>query len=190
MISESDKQEMVVEIFSLTGLKLDVDDPVTLAALFYCEKLRMATAEHQMASDTMLKKWEARIDFDVANAVRMLAAAATAERANDKCEYAAMITQARLATHGELPVIKRDIEKFAEGLMRQMRKKASPQAEVGMSLRALLGAISVAAIGGGVVAFFWLCQAGLVDGRRLPAFLNDSAAQEQVDAKGTLKHAR
>lgn len=190
MVSESEKQELVVEIFSLTGFKLDVDDPVTLAALFYSEKLRMATAQHQAATDAMLEKWEARISVDVEQAVQRLAAAATIERANDKRDYAAMIKQSRLAAHGEVPGIKREFENFADGLIRQLRKKAASPAEIGMSLRALLGAIFVAGSAGFVAGYFWFCQPGLADVHRLPAILIDGGAQLQVDAKGSAKHAK
>jgi hypothetical protein len=101
-----------------------------------------------------------------------------------------MIKQAQLAAHGALPGIKRELEKFAEDLRRQRHKKAAPPAEIGMSLRALLGAIFLAGSAGFVAGYFWFCQPSLADGHRLPAFLIGEAAQEQVDAKGSAKHAK
>jgi hypothetical protein len=60
-ITEDEKKRLCVEIFELTGHKVDADDPLIAAALFYSATMRAVAIQNQQAVDTMLGGVEARL---------------------------------------------------------------------------------------------------------------------------------
>lgn len=190
MLSNDDKQKILVEIFELTGQKVGPDDPLVAAALFYTECLRRVSREHHAAVEALALKVAEDFAKSIDRSVASLATAADTERLAASNNYASIIKKAQHATYVEVPGIKRDFEKFAERLMGELRKKATPPAEIGLSLRTLLGVILVSAAGGVVAGFLWVCQFGLIDGRRLPAFADDLRTQAQIEMKVSAKHAK
>lgn len=190
MLSDDDKHEILVEIFELTGQKVGPDDPLVAAALFYTECLRRVSREHQAAVEALALKVAEDFAKAIDRSVASLATAADTERLAASNNYSSIIKRAQHATYAEVPGIKRDLEKFAERLMGELRKKAAPPVEVGLSLRALLGVILVAAGGGVAAAYFWLCQFGLIDGHRMPGAADDGRAQAKIETSASAKHAK
>jgi hypothetical protein len=60
-ISEDEKRRLSVEIFELTGHKVDADDPLIAAAFFYSVLLRRAGDDHRQAIDEILRTAEKRL---------------------------------------------------------------------------------------------------------------------------------
>lgn len=59
-ISDDEQRRLCVEIFELTGHKVDVDDPLIAAAFFYSARLRATSEENRQAADAMLSEVEQR----------------------------------------------------------------------------------------------------------------------------------
>src|SRR5476649_1432988 len=133
MIDIDEQKRLVVEIFEITGCKVDADDPVIVAALFYSEKLRTSLKAHQkLVEKNRAESRQELVQLHAANleqfqkaidaAVRQLSTQADASRARLDKQFIDLITVAKQAAHGEVPSIKRKLKVFLEGL----RKAVTP----------------------------------------------------------------
>jgi hypothetical protein len=76
IVTDAEKQNLCVEIFALTGHKVDVDDPLVVAALFYTTRLRTAGEQNKAAVNAMLSEVEGRLQEIVNAAVERMEASA------------------------------------------------------------------------------------------------------------------
>lgn len=120
MISDDEKNALLVEIFELTGQKVGPDDPLVAAALFYTERLRLVSNEHQAAVQALAQQVTGDFTAAVERSVAALATAASSERLAAQRDFTQMLKKAQHVAHGEVPGIKRDLEKFSQGLMRHI----------------------------------------------------------------------
>lgn len=154
MIDIDEQKRLVVEIFEITGCKVDADDPVIVAALFYSEKLRTSLQSHQKlvernqaeSQQELAKFHTATLDqFQKAidAAVRQLSTQADARRAQLDKQFIDLITVAKQAAHGEVPSIKQELKSFLDG----MRKAVTPKSEdeFPMTLAKLGGCLAITA---------------------------------------------
>jgi len=72
IVTDAEKQKLCVEIFALTGHKVDVDDPLVVAALFYSARLRAAGEQNKVAVNSMLSEVEVRLQGMVDAAVERM----------------------------------------------------------------------------------------------------------------------
>ena len=66
-----------------------------------------------------------------------------------------MIGKAQGAALGEVPAIKRELEKITHTLVAKLRREGSRTAEIGMSLTTLLGTITLCVASGFAAGYFW-----------------------------------
>lgn len=191
MFYDDDKNKILVEIFELTGQKVGPDDPLVAAALFYSACLRRVSFEHQAEVKALAIQLKQDFSQAIESSVASLANVASAERVATHKNFASIIKAAQNVTAREVPGIKRELEKFAESLIRDIRKKATPPAEIEMSLRALLGAVFLAASAGVVAGYFWFFQPNNIDdGSKLTTSPNTGIGQKQLEVRTGPRHAK
>ena len=59
MLSDSEKQDLVSEIFDLTGTKVGIDDPLLVAVLLQAKSIKVASAELNLTVQQSLAKAQA-----------------------------------------------------------------------------------------------------------------------------------
>ncbi|MCU6502298.1 hypothetical protein LPN04_31335 [Rugamonas sp. A1-17] len=154
MIDLEEQKRLVVEIFAITGCKVDADDPVIVAALFYSENLRTSLQAHQKQVEKVraesrleiaqlhsasLEQFQKAID----TAVKQLSSQADTSRVRLDKQFADLITVAKQAAHGEVPGIKRELGAFFDGLRKAVKPKLED--EFPMTLTKLGCCLAIAA---------------------------------------------
>jgi len=59
VLSDSEKQDLVSEIFDLTGTKVGIDDPLFVAVLLQAKSIKVASAELNLTVQQSLAKAQA-----------------------------------------------------------------------------------------------------------------------------------
>lgn len=125
MIDLEEQKRIAVEIFETTGYKVDPEDPVVIAGLFYSERLRTISQKHEKALVAILNASQEEMDkraIELKSGIQaevMLAVGAMAEnfakeRKAIKGDFDQMVIIAKQGALGEVPGIKRDLSTFFE----------------------------------------------------------------------------
>ena len=164
------QKSLAVEIFELSGYKVDADDPVIIAALFYSERLKALHLQHQKLLVAMFAEQRAQMtaDIEVATkhieaAAKQLASQSDAGRAKLERQYSEMLHAAKNAAHNEVPSIKRELEKFVFQLRRAALPK--PRDTFNMTLAALCGSMALTAIGSVLATLIWFGKVDIISMR-------------------------
>lgn len=145
MIDSEEQRRICVEVFEQTGYKIDHDDPVVVAGLFYSGRLKAAIEKHEKMVTALVQRMEAdrseyerRIEMhfatsgadleerisqvaqkhedDLARSLAASASSAAAERKAIEAKFSEMVLVAKQSALGEVPAIKRDLESFVKKL--------------------------------------------------------------------------
>jgi hypothetical protein len=129
MISEEEKRNLLVEIFDITGQKLDAEDPAVVAAFFYSTKLRQALDQNRLSCEAIVINTTKTLNQAVNTSIAALENSAKAHRNESERIYARMLDQARLAARSEVPAIKRELSEYAKSTFAKLFSgdKANPK---------------------------------------------------------------
>ena len=155
-ISEEEMRKLLVDIFDLTGERVGLDDPVTVAALFHSERFKAVTREYEERIEVLFQSFENRVDTALAQGVESLGRAASEERRQTNAQYRQMIEHARQAANGEVPAIKRELEKFARSVFRGPDGIRKVHGYTGLTGLGLLGSALVIGAAGFFAGALWI----------------------------------
>jgi len=155
VLSDSEKQDLVSEIFDLTGTKVGIDDPLFVAVLLQAKSIKVASAELNLTVQQSLAKAQASYTAVIDRGTAAFLEAADITRRANAREFDKMIGKAQGAALGEVPAIKRELEKITHTLVAKLRREGSRTAEIGMSLTTLLGTITLCVASGFAAGYFW-----------------------------------
>lgn len=146
-ISDGEKRRLCVEIFELTGQKVDAEDPIIVAALFYSEKLRRVSLDHQLAINSVLLQAEEALENTAQAAVKLVEQASRRSADSAKVE---VTTLAKKAIADELPGLRLSMERLVKSMIEKLsngRHSSAPTLSAGMltGCAALIAAAGVAA---------------------------------------------
>lgn len=145
MIDSEEQRRICVEVFEQTGYKIDDDDPVVVAGLFYSSRLKVAIERHEKVATTLVQRMEAdRIEYErriealiaqatavqderisqvvqkyeevSARSLATFTSSAAAERKAIEAKFAEMVVVAKQSALGEVPAIKSDLASFIKKL--------------------------------------------------------------------------
>lgn len=150
----ADTKNLVSEIFSLTGQKVEVDDPIVVAALIHSQLIRRAGQDAMTSIQSAVSQSVAELDAAV-KAEREAAAnisQATAEA------YTQIVAAAKAATEAEVPKMQAEFSKIAQDVLAKIRKDASASAPHGWKVKVALataGLVLLGGLAGGVIGAAW-----------------------------------
>lgn len=150
-VSDEAKNRLCVNVFELTGCKLDVDDPVVVAAFFFSEQMRAVGAANLKATDELLLESEQRFARRTQVVAEKLEALFVKHLAAARMEMrdvaVSSLTQA-------IPVVRADLEKLVQQASQSSPnsyRKQSPRS----SSRAMLGCGLLIAAASFVAGTLW-----------------------------------
>jgi hypothetical protein len=160
MIDIEAQKSLAVELFELTGYKVGIDDPSIIAALFFSERIRAMQSAHHKLIEGSLAENRAQMQVAIDAAVKQLARQADSGRAKLEVQYSEILSVAKNAAHNEVPVIKRDLAKFAAELRKASLPK--PKDTFTMTLAALGGSMALTALGSVLATAIWFGKLDIV----------------------------
>lgn len=113
-VIQEERRQIAVEIFDLTGQKLDPDDPVVTAAYFYSSKMRQSAAAIDVSAE------KARQSF-VDSLAELRKVSEEVQRSIPGIAAQAVATSAATATQQEMTKIKGNLTLFVEGLKKKLQ---------------------------------------------------------------------
>lgn len=164
MIDLEEQQRIVVEIFEITGYKVLPDDPVVVASLFYSEQLRTISQKHekriQSIFDRALEDMDAKtaafkshFAAEVSRATAEVVLKAASDRKATEKQFLEMINVAKISASGEVPAIKRDIERFVADLKRTIAPSENGSFKI--TLRSFCASLTLSALASFLAASIW-----------------------------------
>lgn len=152
--NEAAMKELVGDIFHLTGQKVEVTDPIVVAALIHSQLIRRAGDDAANVIHFAVQKAKAELELAV-KAERE--AASDISRATAQA-YQDIVTAARAATEAEVPKLQVRFVNLAQDVLQQVRKEASATAPIGWKVKVAFGAaglVLLGALAGGVIGSAW-----------------------------------
>lgn len=150
----ADTKSLVGEIFQLTGQKVEVDDPIVVAALIHSQLIRRAGQDAMTAIQAAVTQSLS----DLGEAVKAeRQAAADIGRATAEA-YTQIIAAARAAGEAEVPKMHTQFVNIAQDVLQQVRKEASASAPYGWKIKVSMGIAGLVLLGGlagGIVGAAW-----------------------------------
>ncbi|MBY0242379.1 MAG: hypothetical protein K2X55_24000 [Burkholderiaceae bacterium] len=137
-VSVEEKQRLCENVFELTGCKLDIDDPVVVAAFFFSKQMRSVAAENLKATDDLLLESEQRFDRRTQLASARLEALFVKHLASVRVEMRDVAVSA--LTHA-MPTVRTNLEELvkqanrsSEGVISKHGHRVSSRAMLGSGL--------------------------------------------------------
>lgn len=179
----SDSKSLVTEIFQMTGQKVELDDPIVVAALVHSQLIRRAGHDAMTAIQSAVDK----ILIDLGEAVRSERQAASDIGRATAEAYTQIVSVARAATDAEVPKMHAQFVNIAQDVLQQVRKEASAAAPYGWKIKAALSAAGLVLLGGlagGIIGASWFGKAAPPDvetSKRIEAGRDFIQALPQLD---------
>lgn len=144
MAMTDSRKELVGEIFRLTGQKVDVDDPVVVAALINAQLIRQA------GEDAMFSIQSA-VDLaigDLSTAVKEERKAAAGISKSTDLAYQKIISMTKAASQSEVAKMREQFSEVVIEILEKMRSEAGETAPSGWKIKFGMLALSVILLSG------------------------------------------
>ena len=153
-MNPEEQKHLVGEIFNLTGQKVEVDDPIVVAALIHSQLIRRAG---QDAMQSIQSAVDASIE-QLAEAVKAERQAAADIGQATTNAYKQIVAAANAASEAELPRIKTQLLQITHDALQEVRKEAAQAAPYGWKVKvaiSLAGIVLLGALAGGIIGATW-----------------------------------
>lgn len=154
MEATADAKNLVSEIFTLTGQKVEVDDPIVVAALIHSQLIRRAGQDAMTAIQSAVNSAVA----DLTNAVNAERQAAAEISQATAAAYQQVVAAAKAATEAEVPKMQTQFIGIAQDVLQQVRKEAGAAAPSAWKIKVglvLSGVVLLGGLAGGIIGANW-----------------------------------